>query len=67
MLPETAKVIVEKTPFVGRPGGAGKRPRTDGPLQVVDRDELLDVEPGLLDGSARRSWAGCRSSNSTCW
>ena len=31
MLPETAKVILEKTPFVGGPGRAGERPRTDGP------------------------------------
>src|SRR5579871_6407385 len=49
MLPETAKVVVEKTPFVGGLAILENAREETAHLQVVHRDELLDTEPGLLD------------------
>lgn len=49
MLPETARVIVEKTPFVGGLAILENAREQTARLQVVDREELFDVEPGLLE------------------
>ncbi len=49
MLPETAKVLLDKTPFLGGLAILENAHDKTAHLQVVDRDELLDVEPGLLD------------------
>jgi len=48
MLPETAKVILRETKFLGGLGILENAHEKTSHLQVVDRDELLDVEPGLL-------------------
>jgi hypothetical protein len=48
MLPETAKVILEKTPFVAGLAVLENAREQTGRLQVVEREELLKVEPGLL-------------------
>lgn len=49
MLPETAKVILEKTPFVAGLAVLENAHEQTARLQVVHREELLDVEPGLLE------------------
>jgi hypothetical protein len=49
MLPETARVIVERTPFVGGLAVLENAREETARLQVVDRDEVLEVEPRLLD------------------
>ncbi len=49
MLPETARVVVEKTPFIGGLAVLENAREQTARLQVVDRDELFDVEPGLLE------------------
>ncbi|WP_029631563.1 nickel-dependent lactate racemase family protein [Zavarzinella formosa] len=49
MLPESAKVIIEKTKFLGGLGILENANEETAHLQVVDRDELMTVEPGLLD------------------
>jgi hypothetical protein len=49
MLPETARVVVEKTPFVGGLAVLENAREQTARLQWVDRDELFDVEPGLLE------------------
>ncbi len=49
MLPETARVIVEKTPFIGGLAVLENAREQTARLQLVDRDELFDVEPGLLE------------------
>jgi hypothetical protein len=49
MLPETAKVIVEKTPFVGGLAVLENAQEQTARLQLVDRDELFEVEPRLLE------------------
>jgi hypothetical protein len=49
MLPETARVVVEKTPFLGGLAVLENAREQTARLQVVDRDELFDVEPGLLE------------------
>jgi hypothetical protein len=51
MLPETAKVVVEKTPFQAGLAVLENAQEQTARLQVVDRDELFDVEPRLLDES----------------
>ena len=51
MLPETAKVILEKTKFLGGLGIIENAREETAHLHVVDRDELLEVEPKLLDKS----------------
>jgi hypothetical protein len=48
MLPETAKVVLDKTPFLGGLAVLENAQEQTARLQVVDRDELLAVEPGLL-------------------
>jgi len=49
MLPETAHVIVEKTPFIGGLAILENAREQTARLQVVDREELFDVEPRLLE------------------
>lgn len=49
MLPETARVIVEKTPFIGGLAVLENAREQTARLQLVDRDELFDVEPRLLE------------------
>jgi hypothetical protein len=53
MLPETLKVVLEKTPFAAGLAVLENAHEQTGRLQVVDRDELLDVEPGLLEEGRR--------------
>jgi hypothetical protein len=49
MLPETAKVVLAKTPFAAGLAVLENAHEQTARLQVVDRDELLEVEPRLLD------------------
>jgi hypothetical protein len=49
MLPETFKTILEKTKFVGGLGIIENAREETAHLQVVDRDEVLEIEPGLLE------------------
>jgi len=49
MLPETARVIVDKTPFIGGLAALENAREQTARLQVVDRDELFEVEPKLLE------------------
>lgn len=56
MLPETLKVILEKTPFRAGLAVLENAHEQTGRVQVVERDELLEVEPVLLE-EARRMMA----------
>ena len=49
MMPESACVILEKTPFAAGLVVLENAHEQTARLQVVDRDELMDVEPRLLD------------------
>ena len=49
MMPETVKVMLEKTRFVAGLAVLENAREETARLQVVDRDELLDVEPRLLE------------------
>lgn len=49
MLPETCKVLLEKTRFGAGLAVLENAQEQTARLQVVDRDELLAVEPGLLE------------------
>jgi hypothetical protein len=49
MLPETGKVILEKTPFVASLAILENAREETAKLRVVEREELYDVEPALLD------------------
>jgi hypothetical protein len=49
MIPETARVILEKTPFVGGLAILENAHEQTARLQVVLAEELLEVEPGLLE------------------
>ena len=51
MLVESAKVILEKTKVLGGLAILENSHEETGHLQVVDRDELLAVEPVLLERS----------------
>jgi hypothetical protein len=53
VLPETAKVVLEKTPFVAGLAVLENAAEQTARLQAVDRDELLAVEPGLLEEARR--------------
>jgi hypothetical protein len=48
MLPETAKVVLEKTKFVAGLAVLENAHEQTAKLQVVAKDELMAVEPGLL-------------------
>ena len=49
MIPETMKTILEKTQFLGGLGILENAREETAHLQVVDRDDILAVEPGLLE------------------
>src|SRR5262249_42887793 len=49
MLPEPCKVVLEKTPFQAGLAVLENAHEQTARVQVVDRDELFDVEPGLLE------------------
>jgi Lactate racemase N-terminal domain len=53
MLPETGRVLLEKTPFAAGLAVLENAQEQTARLQVVDRDELMDVEPGLLEEARR--------------
>jgi hypothetical protein len=53
MIPETAKVILGKTPFLGGLAVLENAHEQTARLQVVAADELLVVEPQLLDEARR--------------
>jgi hypothetical protein len=53
MLPETAKVVLERTPFVAGLAILENAAEKTARLQVVEKEELLAVEPGLLDEARR--------------
>lgn len=53
MLPETARVIVEKTRFLGGLAVLENAHEQTARVQVVDRDELFEVEPKLLEEAWR--------------
>jgi len=52
MIPETVKVILDKTRFAAGLAVLENAREETARLQVVDRDELLDVEPKLLQEAA---------------
>jgi hypothetical protein len=56
ILPETAKVILQNTKFLGGLGILENSHDQTALLQWVDRDELLETEPKLLE--LARSWMG---------
>jgi Lactate racemase N-terminal domain len=49
MLPETAKVVLEKTPFVAGLAVLENAREQTARLQVVERAQLFEVEPALLE------------------
>jgi hypothetical protein len=49
MLPESGRVILEKTRFVASLAVLENAHEETARLQVVERDKVLDVEPGLLE------------------
>jgi hypothetical protein len=53
MMPETAKVILAKTKFAAGLAVLENAREETARLQVVDRDELFEVEPKLLDEARR--------------
>jgi hypothetical protein len=53
MMPETAKVVLAKTKFAAGLAVLENARDETARLQIVDRDELLDVEPNLLDEARR--------------
>jgi hypothetical protein len=49
MMPESAKVVVEKTPFLGGLAVVENAREETAVLEVIDRDDLFDREPPLLE------------------
>jgi hypothetical protein len=49
ILPESGKVVLAKTPFVAALAILENAREQTARLQVVEREQVLDVEPGLLD------------------
>src|SRR5262245_1743461 len=49
MMPESAKVIVAKTPFLGGLGILENANEETAHVEVIDRDDLFDREPVLLE------------------
>jgi hypothetical protein len=49
MLPETLKVVLHQAPFAAGLAVLENAHEQTARLRVVDRDELLDIEPGLLE------------------
>lgn len=56
MMPETMKVILEKTQLLGGLAILENAAEQTAKIQFVDRDEILEVEPTLLDEA--RQWMG---------
>jgi hypothetical protein len=53
MLPETGKVVLEKTPFAAGLAILENAQEQTARLQVVDRTEVMEVEPRLLEEARR--------------
>lgn len=53
MLPESAKVLLDKTPFLGGVAVLENADEETARVEVLDRDELLEREPPLLDEARR--------------
>jgi hypothetical protein len=53
MLPESGKVILEKTPFLGGLAILENANEETAKVEVVDRDDLYDREPPLLEEARR--------------
>src|SRR5207247_5547084 len=51
MMPESAKVVLDKTRFLGGLAVLENASEQTARLRFVDRDELFDVEPVLLEES----------------
>src|SRR5262249_54928877 len=49
MMPETARVVLEKTPFAAGLAVLENADEQTAELRVVHREELLEVEPALLE------------------
>jgi hypothetical protein len=49
MLPETAKVVLERSPFLAALAVLENANEQTARLQVVDREDVLTTEPGLLE------------------
>lgn len=49
MLPETCKIILEKTPFLAGLGILENAREETAHVQVVERENLFEIEPGLLE------------------
>jgi hypothetical protein len=71
MLPETLKVVLEKTPFAAGLAVLENANEETGKLQIVEREEVLTVEPQLLEEarvsllSNSISWSSVRSARTT--
>ncbi len=53
MIPESGKVILEKTPFLGGLAILENAREETAHLEVLDRDDLYDREPGLLERASK--------------
>lgn len=53
MIPESGKVIVAKTPFIGGLAVLENAREETSHLEVVDRDDLFDREPALLEQASK--------------
>ncbi|MBN9120031.1 MAG: hypothetical protein J0I06_12855 [Planctomycetes bacterium] len=53
MIPESGKVILEKTPFLGGLATLENAQEETAHLEVVDRDDLYEREPVLLEKAAK--------------
>jgi hypothetical protein len=53
MMPETAKVLLAKTPFLGGLAVLENAREETARVEVLDRDELFDKEPPLLEEARR--------------
>jgi hypothetical protein len=51
LLPESGKVVLEKTPFVASLAILENAQEQTAKLRVVEKEEVFDVEPGLLEES----------------
>jgi hypothetical protein len=53
MLPETARVVLERTPFVAGLAILENAREETAVIKVVEKEDLLDEEPGLLEQARR--------------
>lgn len=49
MMPESGKIVLDKTPFVAALAILENAREETAHLQVVERDQVIEVEPGLLE------------------